>query len=234
MTEYLRTRFVLLFLSSAGAATAGTMGPTIETYNPKEGLYLGAGIAASLNNDQEKVTNLANKYSVKVASNATRAVGNAFLGYGHTFSNALYLGVESNIYSPREVRINNRPGAVDTTLLFNDEFSINDYFSGDLLPGYRLNSSLLVYGRAGFAFRSTAFSQQAVVGEAVSVDETTNTIGGRFGVGTTYALNKKLAISADYFYSYAPSIITDVLLKSAEFDFKSSSNYIGISLVCTV
>lgn len=223
-----------IILLCSGSAMAGSMGTMVEGFNPKEGVYLGVGIGASINDDRLTVTDLTVNHSVTVSSNNTNAQGNVFLGYGHTFSNALYLGAEANIYTPRIAKFYDRPGASFTTTTFNDKYTINDYLAVDLLPGYRVNSNLLVYGRVGMSFRNTNFNQQALVNVPQSVADSTHSVDGRFGAGVTYALTKKFAASVDYFYSYAPRFGTYMPIYSDQFDFKSSSNYVGLSLLYTI
>lgn len=224
----------LVILLSSGSAMAGAMGPMVDEFNPKEGVYLGAGIGASINNDELTVTNLTTNNVVKVSSNNTNAQGNVFLGCGHTLSNALYLGAEANIYTPRIAKFNDRPGATFATTKFDDKYTIDDYLAVDLLPGYRVNSNLLVYGRVGMSFRNTNLNGQAVTSAVQAVADSTNSVGGRFGIGGTYALTKKFAASVDYFYSYAPTFSTYKPIDTTQYAFKSSSNYVGVSLVYTV
>ena len=77
-------------------------------------------------------------------------------------------------------------------MFFDDKYSITDYLTMDVLPGYRLNPDILLYGRAGVAFRNAFFTQEAVIGEFESVTDSTNSVNGRFAVGVTYSLSKKL------------------------------------------
>lgn len=235
MTTYLKKTSTLALLFISVTAMAGTMRPVVvDEFNPKENVYLGVGIGASINNDRFTATDVTNNNAVHASSNNTNAQGNVFLGYGHTFSNALYLGAEANIYTPRIAKFNNRPGVEFTTTLLNEKYTIDDYLAVDLLPGYRVNSNILVYGRVGMSFRNTNFNEQPVTDPVQNIADSTNSVDGRFGVGVTYALTKKFAASVDYFYSYAPTFGTySPMTPPAQFAFKSSSNYVGVSLVYT-
>ena len=197
-------------------------------------MYFGIGVGASINNDKFTASAHTTSNIVTVTSNNTYALANAFLGYGHTFINDLYLGAEVNIYTPRTVEFNNRPAVTVPGLLVNDKYTINDNVAMDLLPGYRFNSNFLFYGRLGAAFRLTNFNQQPVTDSSQAIADSTHSVDGRFGVGVTYALNKKFAASVDYFYSYAPTFGTYVPLRSAQHNFNSFSNYIGVSFAYTV
>ncbi len=224
----------VLLLLSTGSSIAGTMGPIVEDFNPKEGVYLGAGVSASINNNKLTPTAPLTGVTVNVSANNTTALGNAFLGYGHTFMNNLYLGGEANLLTPRVAKFNSRPGVVFASNVFDNKYTIDNSFSLDLLPGYRLNSNVLVYGRVGMAFTNVNMNQQGVTLATQNIAESANFVNGRFGAGVTYGFTKHFAASVDYYYTYAPRFGTYSPILPVQLDFKTSSNVIGMSLVYTV
>lgn len=225
----------LTLLFNTCIASAGTMGPTENlVYYPKEGPYFGLGVGAAINQDKLSVQNIVNGYTVNIKSNNTYTLANVFLGYGHTYNNSFYLGAEGSIYSPRRTVFKNVPGVVTRTDYFDDKYTIFNYLNLDLLPGYRINPKTLIYARAGLGFRITQFNQQAFSLARQNIADTNNSVDGRFGAGLTYGLTNHWATSVDYFYTYAPQFNTTSPYGSAEYNFKSSTNYIGISMVYTI
>jgi len=226
----------VLLLLSTGSSFAGAMGPIAEDFYPKEGVYLGAGVSASINNNKFSTSAPSVANVLNISANNTTALGNAFLGYGQTFLNNLYLGGEANLLTPRVAKFN-RNGLIATSTVFEDKYTIDNSFSLDLLPGYRLNSSLLVYGRVGMAFTNVHMNQQGVTNAEQNLANSANFVNGRFGAGITYGFTKHFAASVDYYYTYAPRFGTFSALPTLanqQFDFKTSSNVIGMSLVYTV
>ncbi len=224
----------VLLLLSTGSSIAGTMGPIVEDFNPKEGVYLGAGVSASINHNKFTTAAPTVANVINISANNTTALGNAFLGYGQTFLNNLYLGGEANLLTPRVAKFN-RNGLIATSTAFENKYTIDNSFSLDLLPGYRLNSNVLVYGRVGMAFTNVSMNQQGVIIPEQAVADRANFVNGRFGAGITYGFSKHFAASVDYYYTYAPRFGTySPILSSQQFDFKTSSNVIGVSLIYTI
>lgn len=232
MNNDIKKLTTVIFSLICCSANAGTIGDIAELKNPKENVYLGAGVGASLNNNQftANATSLGNV--VNSTMNDTYALANVFLGYGQTFRNYLYLGGEANIYSARKLVFKDRQGVVSTNNVFDEQYTVQDYLTMDMLPGYRPNSNTLIYARVGLAFRNMTFHHQAVVEQPLA--DSTNSVGGRFGGGLTYAITKKFAASVDYFYTYAPTYGTFVPASAIQFTYKTYSNYIGGSFVVTI
>jgi outer membrane immunogenic protein len=118
--------------------------------------------------------------------------------------------------------------------IYQDQLHITDYLGLDLLPGYRVNSDVLVYGRTGLSFRDVSINQPENVANSPSYFNSDNSIGGRFGAGITYALNTHLAVSVDYYYSYFPTFSSNWPLFDLKYNLKSDTNYLGLSLAYTL
>lgn len=232
MLRLKRIVVVLAILSST--SFAGTMGPIMDRHNPKENLYAGVGVGGAFNSERVNTDNVIFENQVTASDDNNHVVGNLFIGYGHTFANSLFLGIEANTYFPRHVVNFYSPGVTITGPIYQDQYAINDYLGLDLLPGYRVNSDLLLYGRAGLSFRDVSINQPQNVPDSPSYFNSTNTVGGRFGAGATYALSQHIAASVDYVYSYFPTFSSNWPLFNLQFNLKTHSNYAGVSLVYTV
>ncbi|MCL9685118.1 outer membrane protein [Legionella maioricensis] len=230
----LKKMAIAFFVFSCGASFSGAMGQLMEANNPKENLYAGVGVGGSFNDDQLETQNVVFGSTVNAASNNNQWVGNVFLGYGHTFMNSLFLGIEANTYFPHRTENFYSPGVTIVGPIYQDQLAINDYLGLDLLPGYRVNSDLLIYGRAGLSFRDVSINQPENTPNSPSFFNSDNSVGGRFGAGITYALNRHIAASVDYYYSYFPTFSSNWPLFNLQYNFKSHSNYAGFSLLYTV
>lgn len=222
--------FLVFGLSST--LNAGTMGNTTKA-NPKNSLYAGIGIGGSFNNDSLTTLSFTNSNVVTVKKNTNHISGNLLAGYGYTFPNSFFLGIEANTYFPhRTVNIYSPPASGIDTIYLN-QLTIKEYLGLDVLPGYRWNSSLLVYARLGLAFRDVSNNQPENTDSSAPFLNDNNLIGGHVGLGATYALAPHIATAVDYFYTQAPTFNAQWPLYNMEFSEKSHSNYIGISLIYT-
>jgi len=156
----LKKMVITLCAISCSTVFSGTMGPIMTENNPKEHLYAGIGIGGSFNNERLETKNVIFENTVQAASNNNHFVANVFMGYGHTFNNSLFLGVEANTYFPHRTENFYSPGVTVIGPIYQDQYAINDYLGLDLLPGYRLNSDLLFYGRAGLSFRDISINHK--------------------------------------------------------------------------
>ncbi|KTD46303.1 outer membrane protein [Legionella quateirensis] len=228
----MKKNICLLSLMASTSVFSGTMGPISTVISPKENLYVGVGVGATFNSDKLSVTNTISRRNSTVTSTHDHAQGNLFIGAGHTFMNNLYLGVEANTYFPHRVVSYNYPGVTFTTQRFDVNFLSQDYLGLDLLPGYRFNPSLLVYGRAGLAFRDTTLNRDAT-NTVNPYYHARDQVGGRFGAGLAYALISHLSAALDYNYTYYPTLSTLNSQYNGLYDIKSHGNYVGVSLVYT-
>lgn len=230
-----------LFLSfcmlASCTAYAGTMGTIIEEpAYMKEGLYLGAGIGGAMYNDKIQAYNPVTLVSREKSFNSNSALASVFIGVGHTWCDKYFLGLEANSYFPHHSSYwPDRLGVTATTQTFEDKFLTQNYVNLDLLPGYRLNSDWLVYGRVGLAFSDIIVNQHA--NSSVDVDSYSNTstvMGGRFGAGINYQISQHLGAGVDYFYSYNPLNNTSFNDRFTVLGLSSHYNYVGFSLFYTV
>ncbi|WED42916.1 outer membrane protein [Legionella cardiaca] len=225
-----RITFIIAVLIN-GQAISGSMNKNILNM-PKENLYFGIGVGGTFNKDT--LDTLSDNSRISKSINHSDVNGNISLGYGHTFANALFLSVEANTYFPRRTTTVISPALPpDDNLFYENQIAFDDYLGLDLLSGYRLNSLLLFYGRAGLSFRDLSINQNPT-NTSVSFFNSGNSVGGRFGLGFSYALSPNFAASVDYFYTYHPTWSSYWRLYSLQFNTKSYANYAGISLIVKV
>jgi hypothetical protein len=238
MNKKIKALSAFCLCSFVSFAHAGNMGViAVDSTLPKENFYAGVGVGGSFNKDQLLVTGLDTNRTTSSTQNTNRWQGNVFIGYGHTFDNCWFLGVEANTYFPNYSTNINTIG-VSSPVVYNTYSSThlkyNDYLGLDFLPGYRVNNENLIYARLGMGFRDYYLSQNNTSLNDKAHYYDSQVVGGRFGAGITHAWTNHLAVSVDYFYSYFPTWTTPVwqtfnIQKSG----KSSANYIGVSLVYT-
>jgi opacity protein-like surface antigen len=228
------TAAVVLAGLVCGQVNAGTMGPVVESHGPKNGLYLGAGIGGNFNSDTLESISLTSMTSVSVTSDKSYTVGNLYAGYGHTFANSWFFGLEANTYFPRRtINIISPAVSPGDTNRYANQLTFHDYLAVDALPGYNINPNLLVYGRAGASFRDTTISQNQDTWSN-SYLNAYNSVGGRVGAGIAYGFTEHVGVAVDYVYTSYREWGSQWDLYLLKFNAKSHANYVGVSLVATV
>ncbi len=216
---------------------SGTMGPEInENFNPKNGLYIGAGVGTFFNDYTLHTVDIPTGFNATTRQNNANVIGNLFLGLGCTAVNSLYLGGEIGTNFPgRSANIYNTPSvSIGGGNIFSNTLNVQDYITIDVLPGYRLTGNWLAYARIGAAFADFHFSQDAnPVANTVVINKRSTQFGGRFGVGSTYAFNKYLSLSADYFYAEYTTYAAFIPEWNIDFKNNGKYNYVGLSLTYT-
>jgi outer membrane immunogenic protein len=202
----------------------------------RNGIYGGAGIGAAFDHYDLTTSNIATGFTVNSNANKTNLIGNAFIGYGYTADNCFYLGGELGTNFPkRSITINGRPGVVITPATFNDTLRIQDYVTGDLLPGYRIDTSWLVYGRVGITYSRLSVNQDANVSAGTpSFSDGTMRVGGRLGAGINYSLSNNLGLGVDYYYTFYQSKSTNWSTFLLNFNQKPYTNFVGLSLFYSI
>lgn len=238
MKKSLKKPITAMFFLSCNMAFCGTMGPVVSSANNdiKEGLYLGAGVGGSFSNYKLTASNYLTNLSVSKTSSNSNVVGNVFGGYGYTANNSLYLGGEIGTNFPRRsTTIHGRPGVSNTSTTYTDHLYIQDYVTLDVLPGYRIQPNWLAYARLGISFGQLKLYQPFTVANGVeSFEASKNVVGGRFGVGVSYAVSEHFGASIDYYYSDYQKFNSTWPRYTINFNNTSSSNYVGVSVVYTV
>jgi|LauGreDrversion4_2_1035121.scaffolds.fasta_scaffold63345_3 hypothetical protein len=228
-----------LNLLACSLSFAGAMGSLVATdYQPKEDLYAGVGFGGRFSRNTETVTALESKNSTQTTVNANQVVGNVYIGFGHTWFDNYFLGIEANTYFPgystdiktRGVSQSN----INTNNFYTNRFTYSDYLGLDLLPGWRFNPRSLIYLRTGLSFRAIEVSQNATITpNSLAYYNSGYTVGGRFGAGVAHGITKNIGVAVDYFYTYYPRWGSYWSTYNLQQDIKSYQNYVGISLIYT-
>lgn len=215
---------------------AGSMGSmAVCDIEPKENFYAGVGIGGTFNSDTLKAISA---YSTSVTNSPTQTVGNVYIGYGHTFMEKLFLGIEANTYFPGHTDNFNTQGVSSLAVsnyYFPQQYTFKDYLGLDLLPGLRFNPNTLIYARTGLSFRDINVVQNPT-GNISGPDSFYNaghSMGGRFGAGVAYGLNKNIGVAVDYFYTYYPTFGSYWNSYNLQYNMTSNQNYVGASLIYT-
>ena len=230
--------FISMSLSLSTMVFAGTMG-SVESnhWMPKESFYAGVGFGGSFNSDTETVTSLGNHNSTFNAANPGQVVGNVYIGYGQTWMEKYFLGIEANTYFPGHtdnILTHGVSSAADASSQYLAQFTFKDYLGLDLLPGMRFDNNVLVYARTGLSFRDIEISQNATITpSSEGFYSSGHSVGGRFGVGAAYDLTRNIGVAVDYFYTYFPTWSAYWSTYNLQQQMTSHQNYIGISLVYT-
>ncbi len=200
----------------------------------REGFYIGGGAGASQSTIDLIVKNTTNKYIIRPEpEDETDILGNVFLGYGGTNTASFYLAGELNTYLPgRKVTYQNLCGATTNLAIFNNTLEVKDYVTLDLLPGYRLDETWLVYLRAGMSYSNISTSQPAA-GPLGVMNADDNKLGGRVGLGFNFAISDNFGVGIDYIYSIYQDFNPLFNTYSTSLEISPSSQYLGLSGIFT-
>ncbi len=171
---------------------------------PREGGFVGVGGGAALDRSKLKAVNLTNGFALDRKLDHTNAIGSVFAGYGRTFINCFFLGLEGGTYFPSRRASGERRGVFLTSSRFSNILRVHDYFTGDILIGTRACCDLLFFLRAGFNIFHLHLAQKA--NELAGVPRFTNNVtkcGGRVGLGFSYTYWCNWSIGVDYIHSFS-------------------------------
>ena len=205
-----------------------------STANTRDGFYVGAGIGRSFDQYLLAASNVANRYTINADADDGNTLGNIFIGIGYTTETAFFLGGEVGANFPsRKVNITGLPGVSVAYPIINNTLAVQDYVTMDLLPGYAINPTILVYGRAGLAYGELSLKQPRI-GNSFGFNISENKWGGRLGLGANYALNNNFGIGIDYYYSIYQEMNIYSPVFNTHFTPKARSNFLGLSVLYTV
>lgn len=200
----------------------------------KEAVYFGAALAKAYDNYHYSVKHTATGSIFIHRPSTTTTVGNVFAGYGFTSHKGFYLGSELGTGFPvRKTRFN-RFAVLSNDVMFQTDLSVEDYVTGDILPGYRLYKHVLVYTRLGIMFSHFTRLEQNITFPSAQLAGNKNRWGNRLGGGVNYQLTPHFSVEANYIYmSYQTfnHLISDI---EVQFRQKLHSHYTGLSLVYSI
>ena len=220
----------LVFLLNSGSAFSGTMETQSASYhNAKENFYFGVGLGSAFDTHYFSILNTNSGASVQINSSHSHALVNLLAGYGFTAYNRFYLGGELGTNFPRRTTNFNRQGVSPTSPIVTNYLSLQDYVTGDVLPGFRFNN-FLIYGRLGLAYSHLGFYQDATMTTPI-FEDSSNQLSERLGLGINYAVTPSFSLSVDY--TYMDYQAWDIFFPRVPVVSKSKpcTNYVGLSLI---
>ncbi len=177
-----------------------------------------------------------NNDATQKTSSISQVVGNVYIGYGHTWLDKYYLGIEANTYFPGHTATITTPGVsnVGQGNFYTDQYTFKDYMGLDLLPGIRFHPNSLLYARTGLSFRDIEINQQATdTANPLGLYQSGHSVGGRFGAGIAHGFTENIGVAVDYFYTYYPTWGSYFQAFNLQKQMNSHQNYVGISLIYT-
>jgi hypothetical protein len=175
-----------------------------------DGFYVGAGAGAmyaktkmavdsSVTSNVKTTATSNDDYPTDIGLNTA-----LLLGYGHTFKNRAYIGLEGFGNWPSV----KTEGAISGTYVSNSaDLSFNSVYGFRMLAGYQLSAKTTAYGIVGYA-RAKVQSNTTATGNVLSdpgldttasSDETLN--GYQFGLGAMRKISEHISLRADAIYS---------------------------------
>ncbi len=199
-----------------------------------DGFYVGGSANFSYTDFDFKVRNKVNNFTVSETTHTSDFLGNLFAGYGYTFPNCMYLGLElGSFYLPKISDSIYRTGVILTNLNIKDTFQMFNYLTVDVTPGVKFNNCLLVYGRVGSAFSQIEYSQDPTQ-NTPGFSSNKNVTGLRLGVGADYAISTHWSTGVDYVWTgyrkYTPDFPNNAIFSNNDPSLKTTTNYLGLHL----
>lgn len=214
-------------------AVLGILFASFSEADSKDRLYVGAGTGKIIDNYDHTTRHTVTGFSVNNHPKSNTAIGTIFTGYGHTFANRSYLGVELGTDFPKRSTCFNRPSVTFPDITFRNCLSIENYLSGDVLPGFRIHRNVLVYGRLGMMYSHFSEVDENITFSTPRPAMNINQWGTRFGLGINVAITPHFSLGGDYIYTAYPTLNTTLSDFNSQFIQKTDAQYGGISLVYT-
>lgn len=154
------------------------------------------------------------------------------VGYGMTFCNYYYWGVEAGGYLPDATIEMNSPDVSLTTPFFQNQLKYRNYITADITPGYNFWRDILFLFRFGYSYARFDLNQKDAIGMS-GFCHSQNLAGFRTGVSLKYFLTCHLSFGIDYVYTRYQkfSAIGPIPgFNTIDFSFTPITQNIGISL----
>lgn len=196
-----------------------------------DGLYVGGSAGARFGSFDFNTKSLTSGLTVNKSDSQSNAAGSVFAGYGSSVYSNAYLGAEvgANLY--KNTGKINRFSTVFLGSSVTDTMYLRDYVTADLLPGFKLNDELTIYGRLGLSYSRLKLHQSPLPANNVPVFELSqDKVGGRVGAGADYAFANNWSLGADYTYSFYPDFSTYWPLFNVTYRFKTKLNTVSAHL----
>lgn len=214
------TAFLALSVMTAFAGGPEIIAPVDPVISNFNGLYVGLGTGSRQGEFRATSTNqlgIPNDPSPLIFSHAVRShdgdiLGNAFIGFGHSFQ-MVYLAGEVygnlNKLQVSSSTLSVIPSGVNVNFTNSVRAHLNNIEGGaDLRPGLLVTPSTLLYGRVGVAFNKL-YLNPISIGQQIggpgfinaSSSKSKSTANLRIGGGFEQMLGHNFSIRADYIYT---------------------------------
>ncbi len=191
---------LLLFTMISAAYADASNGADYAVSPMGKGGYVGALLGGgSISTGFQVQATRSGTVIVDQTKSTGNALGGLLAGYGETMG---------NWYGGGEISATANQGSMTfahmgTGTRINDSFSetikIQNLFNLDVIPGYFISDSLLMYGRMGLSLGRMSFNQYKNNAGEYSFSESMT--GGRAGLGIETPLTDKFTLAADYIYT---------------------------------
>lgn len=164
------------------------------------GFYIGAGGDEVWTQYEFSEKNRLTLIKFTQSPNVGNFLGHGFVGYGKTYCNLGYLGVELGNYFPRVSKDINRPGFPFIDGSIQNHLTLQNFFTVDFTPGYNFVNRVLVYARIGYSLSRATLTQETVA-NAINFSANQNLAGLRLGVSADVPLTRHIAFGVSYIYT---------------------------------
>jgi len=137
---------------------------------------------------------LTNPFSVSTFFNANGAIGGAFLGYGGSIGQWVYLGIETFITTGTLITSTKQTG-FGTFNTISSRYS----YGLDINPGLNLNSFMTLFFKFGIIKTRFNLTQSPATPPAQGSD-TSTVFSNRLGLGLQASINKKVSARLEYIH----------------------------------
>lgn len=192
----------------------------------RDGFYIGAGVGYDAYGVRQTLT-AADDSGGPIGINPKISVkgwnGSLFGGYGQYFDRIYFGGEIFANFSNATTTY----GFMDDTATYSTKINVRESYGASLLPGIRLNSTSLLYGRIGYV--RTAFKIQEIgTSPAGNLSVPTNKWGNgvQYGIGLETAIHPCVSLRGEYTFTSYSSIASDVNTR-----FSSANNQFVLSAI---
>ncbi|MDI9819920.1 MULTISPECIES: outer membrane protein [unclassified Legionella] len=199
----------------------------------KDKFYFGVALAKAYDNFRYTVQDTETGSSLVRNASSTATVANVFAGYGFTSAKGFYLGSELGTSFPAR-KTGFKRFSLSTNDMLQTDLAVEDYVTGDILPGYRFYKNALLYTRLGVTFSHLTRLEQSMIFPGVQLVGNKNRWGSRLGGGVNFQLTPHFSIEMNYIYLNYQAFNHPMLDLGVRFRQKLQSHYTGLSFIYSV
>lgn len=199
----------------------------------KDKLYFGVAVAKVYDNYRYTVQDTDTGSSLSRNSSTSTTLANVFAGYGFRSAKGFYLGSELGTAFPARKTGFKRFSLSNNEMLQTD-LSVEDYVTGDVLPGYRFYKDILLYARLGVSFAHLTRLEQNMSFPGVQLAGNKNRWGSRLGGGVNYQLTPHFGVEMNYIHLRYQTFDHPLPDLGVRFRQKLHSHYAGLAFIYSI